>query len=362
MLVLYKRLLRSKYSRTRNDAIKKLAGYKNKHAVPLLLTALDDPEPGNRLLAIKALEERAVPEAIGPLVEQLAHQWDNIRKAAEEALRGIARRSDNSQVFYNCLITTIDNNGLSARDFELIIRILVPLAGAKAIDPLLKILGEESRGTTAGASLVSLGSQVYEPLIIALGRSDIKEVKNAIYALGKLKDPRAIEHLKKLLDGPLRRSAVQALGKLGDKTQTERMIDRIFASAPCQRNKCDWGGLDDLFEDYFNLIPDSCTYTESKETAGISDRVTHWTYQVSTHAVQQLCNINSPVSSNILIKIRNLRDINNKPVYEHEVHGTTYQTLSFQPHRDLAETELKRRNNPKYDPSAYLEKDAWKIR
>ena len=41
--------------------------------------------------------------------------------------------------------------------------------------------------------------------------------------------------------------------------------------------------------------------------------------------------------------------------------GTAYEALSCEPIRQIARQELKKRGNPSYNPSAYLDEDAWTI-
>jgi hypothetical protein len=79
----------------------------------------------------------------------------------------------------------------------------------------------------------------------------------------------------------------------------------------------------------------------------------------STQAVQQLCAIKTDVSSNILHKVSGIERLN--------VGGgqigieVTVQYLDFKDNREMAVEELKRRGKPRYEPSTYLEPNAWTI-
>jgi len=76
-------------------------------------------------------------------------------------------------------------------------------------------------------------------------------------------------------------------------------------------------------------------------------------------AIRKLCEIDTPISSNILHKMSRIYRLMTGS--DMLFSGDTVQYLDFKQYRQIAEDELKRRGNPPYDSSAYLNKDAWNI-
>ena len=78
----------------------------------------------------------------------------------------------------------------------------------------------------------------------------------------------------------------------------------------------------------------------------------YYTLEESDKAIESLCAINSPVTSNILHLVTRKRDIE-VDVSHSEAQSSEMMTLSFQHQRDKASDELKKRGNPPYQPEAY---------
>lgn len=115
-----------------------------------------------------------------------------------------------------------------------------------------------------------------------------------------------------------------------------------------------------LFGDYTDAIFAIRGYESSR-----SDRdyiTTIWEYSLSEgdKALNMLCSIESPVSSNILHLVTRKKDLT-VPVStaNGEVMGTA--ELSFRSQRERAEAELRRRGSPSYDTQVFLDRHAWNI-
>jgi hypothetical protein len=107
-----------------------------------------------------------------------------------------------------------------------------------------------------------------------------------------------------------------------------------------------------IFGDYTELVVEAAARSEPKDK----------TYEMSEEAVKKLCEINTPISSNILHKVSAKSDY---LVFRgHDEINTdypVYDRINFEPQREMARNELGKRGNPPYDPKVYLDRDAWKL-
>ncbi len=184
----------------------------------------------------------------------------------------------------------------------------------------------------------------------------------------KLEKNKDIDGLVKVLkhkDSYYQQSAANALVRIGDESIPGIVIDYLF---------------DESFLFYDKSYTHGKTYIHNNIEYMFGDYVQHirnvtskW---ISCDEVQKLCDINTPVSSNLLYKIAQRKDFERRysaivghskgytddghtasiPVWENQV-----ENVSLADERSLAREELKRRGNPLYDHSAYLEEDAWKL-
>lgn len=109
--------------------------------------------------------------------------------------------------------------------------------------------------------------------------------------------------------------------------------------------------LPKLLGEYTNLILDIFTWkpTTDPERRDISR---------CDEAIRRLCMTNTAVSSNILHKITKIYHL---VVSNSGTGPVTVNYLGFKAQKQMAKEELKRRGNPRYDPSVYLDQDAWRI-
>lgn len=82
----------------------------------------------------------------------------------------------------------------------------------------------------------------------------------------------------------------------------------------------------------------------------------------SIAAVERLCGISTPVSTNLLHHFTKLKDVLAKTTNKHPTFGNIPTTkVSFEIQRNAAISELARRGNPKYNLSIYKAEDCWRI-
>jgi len=149
-----------------------------------------------------------------------------------------------------------------------------------------------------------------------------------------------------------------------------KVIDLIpeMLEKPHSRTRMDENTGKNLFLDYARLVTRASLYNRSSG-GGVE---TYYSYnkKPALEAIQELCRIDSPVSSNLLHHLSKLPDIQvERGIFEVEYDsehptgmGTSYMTLSFKDHRQTAEKELKRRGNPPYDPDYYRTRSNWLIK
>jgi HEAT repeat protein len=358
-------------------------------AVVPLIRALKDKDSDVRKAAKEYLGEIGDARAVEPLIQALANEY--VREKAEKALEKIGEPAVEPLIQALKYEYYWVGNDAAAR-------VLGKVGNARAVKPLIlafKDRNEEYYGAEAVAvdAIKEIGEPAVEPLIQALKDADGKVREMAAESLGKIKDVRAVEPLIQALKDKNRDvqvEAVDALGEIGDKRAVEplqvqedknsavanalvKLGDKRSASARIddlfdhpreviQSDDPEFSSFKPLFEDYTDLIHNVAGYYSSGHS-GHNEYITAYTYPLDKNkkAVKALCGITSPISSNILHKVANMRDVEVTLSWSSCGDPTKYGTLSFEPLRKMAKEELERRGNPPYDPSAYLKKDAGKL-
>ena len=170
-------------------------------------------------------------------------------------------------------------------------------------------------------------------------------------------------------------SAADALAERRDLRTVEQIIDDLF-------NRSSMNSEPSFYSlgDYGRLIYDVSGLRSEVYSGEVRpDIMESDLYRKSNEAIQKLCAIDTPISSNILHKVTQMKDFDvqvnirvseasrNFGNYEdrscsgHKDWGFYLQKISFEDLRRSARDELERRGNPSYDPSAYLEESAWKL-
>ncbi len=134
------------------------------------------------------------------------------------------------------LIQNLNNNDLLVRLNA--IEALGDARDARAVEPLVAALGDESCGCAASNALVKIGNTSVEPLIVALKDENMIVRRNAAKALGEMKDARAVEPLIATLkdeDATVRWQAAKALGEMKDARAIEPLVSTLKDDNPIVR-------------------------------------------------------------------------------------------------------------------------------
>jgi len=216
--------LKSKDPTVQYDAAEALGNLGDARAVVPLITALKNDElSGVRWKAAEALSKIGAP-AVDGLIEALQHQDDDVRWKAAIALGEIG--------------------------------------DPRGVEPLIALLCDNDRfvKSRAAYALGLIGETAVDPLIHALREGDGNLRWGAAIALGKIRDPRAVEHLIRALadkyenvraesasslagigkpalgpllrflkfsDGPARLEVVSALGEMRDSEAIQPLLQML---------------------------------------------------------------------------------------------------------------------------------------
>jgi HEAT repeat protein len=118
---------------------------------------------------------------------------------------------------------------------DLIVRLsaakaLGEIKDARAVEPLVAILRDESSGSTAANALAKIGKPAVKPLVNSLREKKALVRRNAATALGKIKDASAVEPLIAALkdeDPLVRMNAASALGNMKSANAAEFLITAL---------------------------------------------------------------------------------------------------------------------------------------
>ncbi len=168
----------------REYVIAALGNLKAVGAIPAITGVLENPQFGRRYVAAWALGEIGSQAAVPPLVKALADQDVEVRKYATRSLIKLNRL---------------------------------------AVAPLIFFLRQPQSPEAEGAAIRALGD-IADPAAfeILLQHLDSANRADVVTALGKLKDPRAVDALVAVLHDPswrVRMNAATALGPIGSEQQ-----------------------------------------------------------------------------------------------------------------------------------------------
>ena len=218
------------------------------------------------------------------------------------------------------------------------------IGDAKAVEYLIEALKNEewSIQNIAAKSLYKIGEPSVESLIEALKDENEDVRRLAAWSLGKIGDARAVEPLLQLIKDDknefVRKGTIKALGELRDSRAIEPLLRVLFASN---------GNIGGEREALLKIAPSS---TICKEI--MQDAIDASGFYESFWAVESLCSIKSPVTSNLLILISKREDV---MVTDHDERGKPSEELKdFGKERQMAIDELARRGSPTYDSSVFL--------
>ncbi len=235
----------------RTAAAAKLGRLGDPRALGPLLRTLQDRNPDVRLAAAKALAGIGRP-AVGPLVQALHQQEARVREVAAWAL-GRIRDARVVQPLIRALsdedvrvreaaahalawLFSSVTSALGDRDDQ--IRTSTMAVIGKLGNPrVLRFLSKAARDPDEDVRQAALGAhhRFYVLLFSALEAPDAQVRRSAAEALGRLGDPRAVRPLGKALgdeEPDVRRTAAEALGKLADPRAVEPLVALLRDGAP----------------------------------------------------------------------------------------------------------------------------------
>jgi len=281
-----------------------------------------------------------------------------LRTEATEGLVSIVQHDEHALIDMFRDIFKSNVFGFPAKATEVLAGIGEPVV--PALVEALKYKNEDVRQLAAEA-LGKIGPEAKEaiPALIEALKDKNEQVRQyaagALYSIGpeaKEAIPALIEALK---DKVVRQYAADALGSIGPeaKEATGPLLEFLFAYA----REYD----ETLAEPLLAISPNSAISKDVIEDAvkassyeffkdqGTDDYVT--SLDESNNAIRRLCQIKSPVTSNLLHLVCKKK---NKYITDPKFPDTNKLHLDFELQREMARDELKRRGSPAYDPTAFL--------
>jgi HEAT repeat protein len=365
-------------------------------AIKPLCHLLQDGNRNIRSWAALMLSKIECEEALDYLIDTLGDEDKKVRLSIFNALSKIksdksaealvgAFRNEKDRDMRNSLIVNIKNIGKSAikplakalKDEDKEVRLnaawtLCEMEGKEEVaEEIISALGDDNwevRDYIAKALGEVKGVNAEKALVAAINDSDSRVRISIIYSLGKIGSLEARKALVKLLeDGDMfvRYRAAFTLGKLGEPVAIDEIMKHLFEIPEASFSE----SLKEVNDILTALIPKSSLtediiyYSISVSTYGNY----LWTessfnryrpspiLEPSDSALEKLCNIKSPVVSNLLHLIADKKDIEVTVTSDcaNEDWSRTYK-LDFNNQCLKAREELKRRGNPPYDAALYL--------
>lgn len=205
----------------REAAVKELGTYTEDEAVAGLVMAIEDPDLGIRELAADFLTKLKGTTAAQLLARFLAHEDIGTRNLASEILVRIGRPA------VEALVDQLTCDDHDVRKF--IVDILGLIKDERAADAICQRLWDENANVACSAAeaLGELGSASAVPHLIAAYQKTPDLRVQAVEALGKIRDIRALPNLYDWLstDDPLiLYSLLDAIGNLGQAESVARLV------------------------------------------------------------------------------------------------------------------------------------------
>lgn len=247
------------------------------------------------------------------------------------------------------------------------IRNLGKIGNARAVKPLFNCVGPKYESVEERERIYKKGSKYW------------LEAFNTIFptiveALINIGEPAAEELIRVVKKGLFWQQlvAVWALCEIGYRKATEPVLDWIFEWGACFPLGSGMGPgkeyytstmaiellfppttLPKLLGDYAELVLGVFRVRPAKKLDLYDLSECH-------EAVQRLCMISTPISSNILRKVTKIENF--VLAWKSQAGGfTETKYVDATSLRQMAKEELKRRGKPRYNPSAYLEQDTRRL-
>jgi HEAT repeat protein len=187
---------------------------KVKDEIEIQIDLLKDPDWAVRREAVITLGEMGDERCVEPLVRALRDGDWQVREVVIEALGMVGSPA------VDALIKLL-------RDWDVrkyAIRALGKIRDERVLNPLIAQLRNDEFNEDATEALVELGKPAVDKLVVALKDKDENTRKQAVIALGRIKDPEALDPLIEMLqdkDWFTRLTAAAALEKVGDERGRE---------------------------------------------------------------------------------------------------------------------------------------------
>jgi HEAT repeat protein len=198
-------------------------------AVEPLILALDDPNPGVRTGAARALGKIGDGRALGALIFRLRYDVSaEVRKSAVWALH----MGENHAI--TALIEALCDKDEWVRFGAVIV---LSKIGESSIEPLIEALQDPHPLVRANAAetLGRIGDKrAAEGLAKTLSGDEAYVWYQAAIALGRLSDARAVHYLIQIIGdakSDLRTKAIKALGQIGDVRAVDTLLDVLYHEA-----------------------------------------------------------------------------------------------------------------------------------
>jgi HEAT repeat protein len=219
--------LKDEYYAVRQGAASTLGKLKDIRAVRPLVSALSDEESSVRMEVVSALGEIGDLRTVPILVRALDDDYIGVRMTAASVLDGMGWKpsTENDLILY-----------LLAKERWMDIAVI----GKRSMQVLAKRLNDPNYSTRdeVGKILQRLGEHAREPMLAALNNPDLDVRLRAVWLLGNIGTREAVGPIIRILsdDNPAcREEAVRALGKIGDPRAIpflNRVLGREILLAP----------------------------------------------------------------------------------------------------------------------------------
>lgn len=349
------RILKSENKQDRIWAAFMLGKIENEEVVKDLIIALNDSDKfviKNSIRALSKVRSKEVAEALvnvfktkeeRDLKEEARIAIRNMGKYPVEALtRALKDKNEDVRIWAAWSLSEIEGK-------------------EEAITDLIAALSDinwEVRKFAVDALAEIKDKNVEQALIKALDDNDSRVRYRVVDALGKTRSNEVKAALVKSLEDDdmyIRYPAALILGKMGEPRAIDQILKCLFEIPRLPVSK----ELKDIKDTLCILIPESLLTHEIVDNAinasTYSDYLeTGYLYEKSNSGIKYLCNLKSPITSNLLNLVVKKKDIEVTTAARCANEEDYTRKLSFQTQRDLALEELKRRENPPYDPGLYL--------
>ena len=338
-------------------------------------------------LAASAPGETRAAHVEKVLVKELKNEDRVVRNAVVEVLDKVGWEPPNDAERINYLIAAEEWDGLAEMGKPAVKLLISCISCLEDIELDIRVNVARTLGKIGDAKAIKPLLLSWEPLnfkedqILWHDRDTLLPV--TVEALTRIGNSAMEQLLKAVKDAIKEQSpwfvfpAVWALCEIGNRKASEAVIDwlflcgqavpmaaghiirfhdfdkRLLSSADFIRSQGSIEVLQKLLGDYADLILDIFTWRPTTDP----DR---WDMSRCDEAVRRLCEIKTFVSSNILHTVTKIRSLTVSSEWFWDG-GHAVQYLDFKSQKQMAKEELKRRGKPRYDPSAYLNQDAWRL-